>query len=423
MLLPMKAAIFVVFLSLSAMAHVSAIPQNFSTGGFVGGVGGPEGFPGFVDINNWQNNGKSLPGEWEDGPSVEGEDVYYLKGNPRVLGSVAQRVAAVSSGGNLKSLSINYIDAGAFFGYRPEGSSTSDEVIPLRDQQRSFAKLYKNIDKELRSMLGKVAEGLGQETPVGRTAVLRSQFLDYKLKDFVLRYAASEDHSINLTILKNDAVPLSYVDSEWRDLSARDLKKRILDRVNHSANGDVFIEGIPVFRQGPKPYCAVSTLGMVTHAFGLRLGVDALAAGAQMKNSGSAAGSKMLELYSAAAEEAGLRSARSGKFDFKRAQKAIEDGFPVIVWRRYDEKRDRLHTKFAEEFQDNPVAALAPADSEERATWPGDKAPGHASIINGINLQRGEVIFLESWGEHTRNRRMRFEEMEATSYMAFYFKL
>ena len=422
MLTPMKAAIFVVCLSLTATAHLSAIPQNFSSGGFFGGVGGPEGFPGFVDIKNWDNNGKSLPGEWEVGPSVDGEDVYYLKGNPLVLGSVAQRVAAVSTGGKLQSLSINYIDAGAFFGYRPEGSS-SDTVIPLRDQQRSFEKLYKNLDKELRSMLGKVAEGLAQETPVGRTAILRSRYLDFKLKDFVLRYAASENHSINLTIVKKDAVPLSYIDSEWRDLPARDLKKRVLDRVNHSANGDVFIEGIPIFRQGPKPYCAVSALGMVTHAFGLRLGVDALAAGAQMKNSGSAAGSKMLELYAAAAEEAGLKSARSGKFDFKRAQKAIEDGFPVIVWRRYDEQRDRLHTDFAEAFRKNPDATLPPASNDERATWPGDKAPGHASIINGINLQRGEVIFLESWGEHTRNRRMRFEEMEATSYIAFYFNL
>ena len=62
-------------------------------------------------------------------------------------------------------------------------------------------------------------------------------------------------------------------------------------------------------------------------------------------------------------------------------------------------------------------------DETERATWPGDDAPNHASVVTGFNAERGEVVFVESWGEHTRGRRMRFEELEATSYMAFYYKL
>ncbi len=44
-------------------------------------------------------------------------------------------------------------------------------------------------------------------------------------------------------------------------------------------------------------------------------------------------------------------------------------------------------------------------------------------MITGYNAERGEVIFLESWGEHTRGRRMRTEELEATAYMVFYFKM
>jgi hypothetical protein len=43
--------------------------------------------------------------------------------------------------------------------------------------------------------------------------------------------------------------------------------------------------------------------------------------------------------------------------------------------------------------------------------------------VNGYNQARGEVIFTESWDERVRNRRMRAEEMEGTSYLSCYPKL
>ena len=48
----------------------------------------------------------------------------------------------------------------------------------------------------------------------------------------------------------------------------------------------------PMFQQGQRPYCAISTLGMATHYLGQRLGTIALAAGAKFRNTGSAKGSK-----------------------------------------------------------------------------------------------------------------------------------
>jgi len=419
----MKAQLLVAGLCLIAISRLAAIPQNFSSGGFIGNGFGPDLFGPFVNAANWENDGKKLPGEWEEGAGYDGQTVRYLKIHPPVLGQVAQRAYTISKGGELQSLNVNFLDAGSYFGYRPNGTSAEDDVIPLREKQRIFEKHYKRIDKELRELLGKVTKDRGEEAVVGRTVELRSSYLDFPYEEFVVRYAASENHSINLVILKKDAVPETYLDSSWQDQPVRELRERAAARVKSSTNGDVQIEGIPVFRQGARPYCAVNTIGMVTTYFGLQLSVESLAAGAQMKNTGSAAGSKMLEMYAAAAEEAGLKSSRSGRFDFKRAMKAIEDGFPVIVWRRYDSGRDRLHTEFARTFSKSPAALLPEATADERATWPNEKGPSHASIVTGFNAERGEVIFMESWGEHTRNRRMRFEEMEATSYMAFYFKM
>ena len=42
------------------------------------------------------------------------------------------------------------------------------------------------------------------------------------------------------------------------------------------------------------------------------------------------------------------------------------------------------------------------------------------TLTEGIPRAR-EVVFTESWGQQARNRRMRYEEMEATSYYAVYF--
>ena len=63
---------------------------------------------------------------------------------------------------------------------------------------------------------------------------------------------------------------------------------------------------------------------------------------------------------------------------------------------------------------------LPKPDLNDRKSWPTKESFSHSSLITGYNLARREVIFTESWGERVRNRRMRIEEMEGTSYMAYY---
>ena len=92
---------------------------------------------------------------------------------------------------------------------------------------------------------------------------------------------------------------------------------------------------------------------------------------------------------------------------------------PAIVWRRFSHQRNQLHDRIARD----PDAKLPnPALSEERAKWPGDEAPLHASVITGYDTLKNEVFFLESWSGHDRTRRMRIEEMAATTYLCFAFK-
>ena len=95
----------------------------------------------------------------------------------------------------------------------------------------------------------------------------------------------------------------------------------------------------------------------------------------------------------------------------------------MIVWRRFSPERNQLHSDFISDLQKDPSATLPdPQTDSERASWPDQKAPLHASVIVGYHAQRGEFLFLESWTGNDHPRRMRTAEMEATAYFTFVFE-
>ncbi len=411
----MKFLLFTLPAFLVALENVFAIPQNFG-GNFFGATFQPR------DINEdfteqllaeaiWR--GEELPQVWKSIPSLDGNEVKLLAVNPVILGQRPAAVFANTQKGRLQSIAALYLDAGHFFGYH--GNREKDDIKAL---QRDFKKRYAQLEKALGKTLGERAEDGPDDAVIGRTALLRNTYQDYRIGKLTLRFSAIENHSISLIILRTEDISDDYLDVDIASLDKRQRRKQLLANVRQDRSGDVTIGGIPMFRQGLRPYCAVSTLGMATHYLGLRMSTDALASGARFRNTGSAKGSKILDLYRAAAEEALASVQRSGSFDFKRAKKYLEKGFPVVVWRRYSSERNLLHSAAAK------GKVLPEANPADRASWPTSKTdPGHASVVTGYNEKTGEVIFMESWGEHTRGKRMHIEELEATSYAAFYFKI
>ncbi|MGI9243937.1 MAG: C39 family peptidase, partial [Verrucomicrobiales bacterium] len=375
----------------------------------------------FIALANWDRN--QLPGDWVDEGGLEEMTMHRMTAVPMVFGVVPMSVRSVSDAdGRLESIEVTYLDAGAFFGYRPGGDkAVAAAKDSIEARKRRFREIYAGFDEEIRKNLQTVSGGEGKAAVIGRTQFLRGRSLDYVSPGFSLRYQAVADNALRLTIVREGEATNHYLEDELVEMDRAERGAWFSSKVKREKSGDVVLSGMPVFRQGVRPYCAISTLGMVTHYLGLRISVEGLAAAAGFRNDGTAGGTKLLELYAASAQEAKVRSSRSGKFDFERAQRSLDAGFPVLVWRKYDSDRDRLHTEFARLHRASPNAELPEVDDAERATWPGDEGRNHASVVTGFNNERGEVIFVESWGEHTRGRRMRFEELEETSYMAFYY--
>lgn len=408
----------------NAIPEVFAGANNTSTGAQVD----EERAEDLLDGYRWAKG--ELQGEWAAVPGIAGAEKKRRTTNPRVFGSYGEIIEAAYHRDQVKAVSVSYLDRARFFEAAQvdalkRGVLAQGEEVPVRWKQqtaKAFRKRFEALEGSLPEILKERADRSPRRATVGRSRLLKTEFEDYEIGDFQVRLALEEDLAVGLVILKREGV-VDHFRAPWLESgSRRDREETFRAAVTTTDNRDVLIPEVPIYLQGNRPDCGICTLGMVTHYFGLRFGIQGAVAGARVRASNLRRGDGILEIYDAFAEEAGVRCQSAPSFDFKRAQKSIESGCPVIVFRRFDADRNRMHSQFAAAFAKDASALLPAADAEDRATWPGDEAPAHASVVTGFNAERGEVIFMESWGEHVRDRRMRFEELEATSYKAFYFK-
>ena len=379
----------------------------------------------------WSGHG-SLPGTWHDEGRVASATISYLLARPKLLGQNVILLRATQHDGRLLTLDATFADAGAFFGYFDEklpdnlNRRAQREELQRRvaTRQAEFSRLYTDTLDALHDQLAKTAGPAARPrtVKVGHTRTLRNEVQDYRAGDLTLRLFAADQRLIRLTIARTNELSSAWLDSEIAVLPPRDRLRRLQQSVSHASDGTVSIGQLQPIAQGYRPYCGLNALAMVARYFGLHVDEDLLAVAGGFKNTGSADGCEILPLYPAVAAEAGFAVDRSSRFDEAGVLSALADGFPVVVWRRFSQERNQLHTRFAQTLAGNPAATLPdPAQLAERASWPAADAPLHASVLTGYNRERHEFLFLESWTGRDTPRRMRAEELAATSYLTFIF--
>lgn len=374
----------------------------------------------FLEEKHWKDG--SFSGPWKEEPSLPDLVVRRMTANPIVMGEVPMTVVSYSDGSEIIELAIHFLDAGVFFGYRAGGEQDREARTAGRARRNEFSRHFKTVSESVRE---KLEDGCcrGREGVIGRSLPLRSAYTEYRWEGFVLRLIAREDHSVSLHIYRSGHEPDSLVEPAWLVADRRDRQAMLEEKVTGSDTGAPRIEGLPMFTQGMTPFCGIHSLAMVGQHIGLRTSPEVLAAAAEFKNTGSAGGSDMIGVHRAVAEELDMRVAINPKFDAGRVERSIREGLPVIVWRRVSAEREKNHAEVAARGTGVVLPELTP---EERETLPekGRKgSPSHASIVTGIDIEKGTVYYTEPWGETGRDRRMRLEEMEATGYAVFYFRL
>ena len=120
---------------------------------------------------------------------------------------------------------------------------------------------------------------------------------------------------------------------------------------------------------GDGAYSPFSALAMTMQYLGLNIETEDYAAAAGIRY-GSFGNTEIRRVYEAAAGEARMRMTRLSKFDFERAMRSIDAGLPVLVWRRWTQERDDIHTMFARQFARDPTLELPAPTRAEKETWP-----------------------------------------------------
>lgn len=367
--------------------------------------------------------GGGLPGEWVAEAGVGSAEISHLLARPKLFGREVVILRAVRREGALERIEATFADAGSFFGYfderLPEGLTRrqQEEEIGRRlaARQQEFTTIYQESLDTVRAELIRLADRERPKTErVGKGRMLRAEVEEWRRGDLTLRLLTAEQRLVRVVMGKE--LPDGWMDPEFADEGRRELSARLAESVRKDG-GAVRIGGLAPVPQGYRPYCGLNSLAMAARHFGLHLDEDWMAAAAGFRNTGSAGGSNMVRLYQAVAAEAGLGMDRSSRFDHHGVRSALSEGRPVIVWRRFSHERNRLHDRVAQGRAELPD----PSSAVEIASWPGDDAPLHASVLTGYDDARGEVFFLESWSGRDRPRRMRFEEMAATAYLVFVF--
>jgi hypothetical protein len=292
----------------------------------------------------------------------------------------------------------------------------------LREKQRRFRQIFDERIKALKAALEAVTGERGRSGMEGRTAAFKQRYLQYEKGGLALRLKAKRDFYVRVDVRRlTDSAP-GFVDPEWEELSHRERKQALRRRVVASEGEGVGLEGLPMIYQGGRAYCGITTFLMAAQFLGSTMDPATMASESGFRF--GMGGKKMIEAYRAVAREGGWRLNRATKLDRDRVRASIDQGLPVVVWRYFDAHRNRLHRAVSDPITRRSVAPRLPdPDAVDEASWPGAGAPGHASVLTGYHAERGEVRFSDSWGDDARDKRMRWEELEATSYYVFYFSL
>lgn len=341
-----------------------------------------------------------------------------------LFGFRADTVAArFLASGEVHSISIVALDAGNFFGFNNTNLRASETFEAAKAR---FDAEFSSRKQQLQDGLRKLGAQSQGELNLGERSGLKLRAQLWKGGGVVARVISQEHQLLQADFFRSEpetrtllARPIAAAPEPRHASPLASLQSRSTSTAT-AAGPERRIASLPMLAQGNRAYCGVAILAMVAHHIGLTLGAEELAV-ANGFQYGIDGNPDIREMFSQVAREGGMKAQRAPRLDVNLMKRALDAGMPVVVFRRWSQERDYLHSMYSARLARGEKAELPVPGIEDRKSWPGKDAPAHASIINGYRDDRREAVFTESWGPQARNRRMRFEELEATSYYAIYF--
>ena len=261
---------------------------------------------------------------------------------------------------------------------------------------------------------------------------------------------------LRLTLMRKDGVKAG---SQSKRVTGAAVRTKIKDNVTKSANGDVFIDNVPMVDQGQKGYCAAAVSERVLRYYGKQIDEHEIAQQAGTSADGGTSVSKMKEVVASVGAKNGL-----GYQDIVSMTSGIADIEDVIARYNKAAKVEKKPTLTLDQFTSNHVIDV-PAIREamepkvvhrmrlkdarfkkfsagvrrqvnagipvfwgvtlgmfpERGVNP-QSTGGHMRLIIGYNDKTKEIVYTDTWGEGHELKHMPEDWAFTITHDAFFLK-
>lgn len=324
----------------------------------------------------------------------------YTKLDYLFLGAHPYCVTLYGGEGNLaKRISLVYANKGDFGSRLGMGEDHFKETFPDKEPPGD---LNEAIEFDAEMISEKLTAGLGE--PVEQYYGEKEDKRKVKRWDF-------NDHAFLLSSTEDEYTHLLIVSTENADLEGKvdfivdsDFRKIQIQNVVKEANGDVWVDNIPMVDQGPKGYCAPATFERAMRYMNVPADMYLLATAATSPTGGTNT-TKLSEDCKRIVRSKARRIKElelHEDFEIKNLKKFIDEGVPVL-WqmcslKQYNDIANE-RSKQREEVEDfGKWAAEIAAEAEQYAPTLGTRDNFHICMVIGYNEATNEVAVSDSWG-------------------------
>lgn len=204
-------------------------------------------------------------------------------------------------------------------------------------------------------------------------------------------------------------------------------RRSLKDKVQRTAEGDVWIEGIPMVDQGEKGYCLPATVARIFAHYGMD-GVD-MHALASLCDTGASGGTylfSMLEALDVIGRRFHVKTVELVDKSKRPSLAAIVESYNKLARRKgspeiagFEGVPDRDVDKVVERFDSELLEASFPVKKAAMKKWFRDiyrhidagvpvlwAIPGHMRMIMGYNEKEGIIYYSDTWGAGHEKKKM-----------------
>lgn len=361
----------------------------------------------------WTGDGNEFVNAWDCGKLLRWQKTETAGKEPRVqyaaylggtkiFGVPAEQIKLETVGGKLREIEIMFFNKGdtaARLGFGTESVKSFGEKKDFTEE------LWEKCAEEIRRVLGKF--GKARRGKIGSLKLRRSVEI-WENGGNAFLADAEKNEFVRVLIVPREQ--LKKLTSSAAERAQGDLRENVVRR----PNGDVLIGEIPMVDQGQKGYCVPATVERVLRYYGIgKLDMHKIADLAGTRVGGGTTMAGVVRGVGPVVKKNRLKFA-TRRMQFAKIRQCADKGIPMF-WCMYaaPDYLTRLRANTAERAGTADFSAFAKKlKNAERLEISRNEMMNHAHVclIIGYNAKTKEICVSDSWGDHTAEQWISFED-------------